>query len=252
MSLLNAHEHAKMHGELFNLDTLPEASLKEILTDPVQYLDKKLNGPVPAGVRAVGFKLFYDHLTRDYFRKMVNCNEAADNVLQRFSRLESFLEENTTHEELYAKCTDTWHYLGRDTELKVIHLRRKNKLETLVSLKTAFLTDEWVQVNTRQRAKMVLHLDFEECLQYFNKLETYEHQYPALFGGHQAIEVTYEALIEKTGEEMNRIFLFLGLPQRPVRTIMKKQIVHPLPEIIDNYAELKESFSATRWQAYFQ
>ncbi len=251
MSLLNAHENIKMYGELFNLDSLPEASLKETLENPIGYLDKRLTCTLPPQVQAVGFKMFYDHLTPEYFEKMINRREASEGLLQRIHNLEAFIRAHTSRQELLTRFEAAWNYLRNDTGLKVIHLRRKNKLETLVSLKTAFLTDEWMHVHNKQRPKTVLQLNFEECFQYFNKLEAYESDYSARFTEHDALEVVYEDLVEKTNEEMSRIFDFLGLPRQQVRTILKKQIVASLPEVIGNYADLKKSFESSKWQAYF-
>src|SRR5579871_4263372 len=66
LSLLSAHPQVKTYGELFNLDMLPKASLTEVLDDPVAYLRQKVYQDHKSEIEAVGFKMFYDHLTRDY------------------------------------------------------------------------------------------------------------------------------------------------------------------------------------------
>src|SRR5690349_290006 len=71
LSLLSAHPAIKTYGELFNLDSLPHEKLLEALADPVAYLQRRIFRAHAPGIAAVGFKMFYDHLTREYFEKPV-------------------------------------------------------------------------------------------------------------------------------------------------------------------------------------
>lgn len=252
MSLLSAHEDIKMYGELFNLDKLPKPALVEVLEDPVGYLQRRINGTQPANIRAVGFKIFYDHLTREYFEKIMDPEQAVDKLKERLKNFESFLHTNYAWDDLAVKFGKTWDYLVEDTGIKVIHLKRRNKLETMVSLKTAFLTDEWMRWNSKPPTITTVSLSPEECSRYFKKLEAYEQKYAALFSRHPVHEVTYEDLVEKKDEVMAGIFNFLELPRKPVSTIMKKQNVFSLQQTVSNYHELKEQFSTSHWQAFFR
>ncbi len=251
MSLLSAHENIKMYGELFNLDKLPRPVLAEVLADPVGYYEKKMDCGHNENIRAVGFKMFYDHLTKEYFEKIMNPHKAVDTLKTRLEEFETFLNDHYQWSDLLPRFEETWRHLVGDKALKVIHLTRSNKLETIVSLKTAFLTDEWMLWHSKQRAMTTVDLSHEECTRYFTKLEAYEQAYGALFKGHTVLEVTYEALVERKEEALAEIFDFLELPRMPVSSIMKKQNIFSMEEKISNYHELKESFSSTVWQRYF-
>ncbi len=252
MSLLGAHRAVRMHGELFNLDKLTPGALQEALEDPVLYLRKRVYEARADEAAAVGFKMFYYHLTEQYFKKLIDPAAASEELKEKYNRFYQYLDEHYEWSSLYRKFRQTWDFLVADRELRVIHLKRRNKLNMLISHKTAFLTNEWLSLKSSERTKTILHLDAEECREYFGKLDTFEKEADVLFGKHHQIEVFYEDLVENGEAELARIFSFLGVPFQPVSTIMKKQIVSPVAAIVDKYSQLKESFQSTRWRHFFE
>ena len=251
-SQLSRHPSIKVYGELFNLDALPRRSLLEALDDPVKYLRNRLYKAHPGGIAAVGFKMFYDHLTKDYFQKPVNPAEASEELQAKFREFASFIDANYDWSTLDARFRDAWDFLVADQNLMVIHLRRRNILNTLVSLKTAFATAQWWTTTGGGQATTTLHLDPEECRRYFDKMDTFAERADALFGKHRKLEVVYEDMVEARKETLEGVLSFLNVEPQPLSTNMQKQIVAPASEIVANYGQLKDCFRHTRWHAFFE
>ena len=251
-SLLSAHPAIKMYGELFNLDALPRESLIEALDDPGRYLRNRLDRGHPCPITAVGFKMFYDHLTKDYFDKLVDLSEASPELQDKFKRFAAFVDANYAWSTLAHRFDDLWSLLASDRSLAIVHLERRNKLNTLVSLKTAYLTRRWWTLKAGGESPTRLRLDPEECARYFSKLEAFATSADRAFAAHDRLSVAYEDLTAHQEDVLTRIFTFLQVPVEPVSTRMKKQILAPAAEIVTNYRELKARFSDTRWSVFFE
>jgi LPS sulfotransferase NodH len=252
LSLLSAHPHIKTYGELFNLDMLPETSLLEVLDDPVTFLRQRVYQNYKAEIAAVGFKMFYEHLTRDYFIKLVDVSNAAPQLREKYARFSTFIESNYAWEILDERFRTTWEFLRADHSLAVIHLQRRNMLHTLTSLKKAYMTSQWWSLKSGLQTTPPVHLDPEECCRYFQKLSNSAVEGDAAFAEHPKINVIYEDLIEKQQDTLQQIFAFLKVPYKSVTTRMKKQNLASPREAIDNYEQLKSYFRSTRWDVFFE
>lgn len=250
-NLLNSHEHISMYNELFNLDNLSSVNLTEALTDPVEYLKRRLYRNGSRGNTTIGFKMFYDHMTLDYFNKVIAPDETAPPLKKRFSDLNDHLAANFSMQYLKAKFQQAWDYLSNDSSLKIIHLKR-NKLKTLVSLKIAYMTDKWMHWQPEGSAKITCSLGYEECFNYFTRISRYEEASDMKFQHHPKINISYEELVTDRQQLANKVFDFLGLSSAPVNSILKQQGSGRLEEVIENYDELKRSFSDTPWHQLFE
>lgn len=252
LSLLSAHPHIKTYGELFNLDMLSKTSLIEVLDDPVTYLRQKLYQDHKLEIAAVGFKMFYDHLTKDYFTKLVDVSDAAPQLKEKYTQFSSFIESNYAWEILDERFQTTWEFLRADQSLAVIHLQRRNMLHTLISLKRAYMTSQWWSLKSVPQTIPPVHLYPEECSRYFEKLSSAAAEADAAFAEHPKINVIHEDLIENQQDTMQRIFAFLKVPYQSVTTRMKKQNLEPPREAIENYEQLKSYFRNTKWDVFFE
>jgi len=252
LSLLSAHPHIKTYGELFNLDMLPETSLLEVLDDPVTFLRRRVYQNHKLEIAAVGFKMFYEHLTRDYFTKLVDVSDAAPQLKEKYTQFSNFIESNYAWETLDERFRTTWEFLRADQSLAVIHLQRRNMLHTLISLKQAYMTSQWWSLKSEPQTISPIHMDPEECCRYFEKLSNSAAEADAAFAKHSKINVIHEDLIENQQDTMQRIFAFLKVPYEPVKTRMKKQNLASPRETIDNYEHLKSYFRNTRWDVFFE
>jgi LPS sulfotransferase NodH len=251
LSLLSAHPYIKTYGELFNLDALPKGSLLEALEDPIMFLRRRVYGAQKPEITAVGFKMFYDHLTKDYFQKAIDLSETSLELRRKFTQFFGFVERNYEWGTLHGRFRATWAFIRGDRSLAVIHLKRWNTLHTLISLKRAFITRQWWSLKSYSEAARTIHLDPDECCRYFNLQETYAAEADMAFADHPKIDVIYEELAERQQPTLQRIFTFLGVPYALVTTRMRKQNLAPPWQAVDNYEQLKSYFQHTKWSAFF-
>jgi LPS sulfotransferase NodH len=252
LSLLGAHPSIKAYGEIFNLEMLPRRTLTAVLDDPIAYLHYKVYGPQRSGIDAVGFKMFYRHMTPEYFQKLVDPSLAAKEQKERFARFTEFVEADYDWPTLQQRFRDTWEFLLADQQLAVIHLKRRNILNTLISHKTAVITGQWWRVGREKLRTPSLHLATDECRQYFETVDDQIDRSDAAFAGHPKLEVIYETLVERREEVLRDIFAFLGVQDRAVSTRMMRQAPVRAAERVENYAELKSSLRDTKWSPFFE
>lgn len=144
-------------------------------------------------------------------------------------------------------------YLQKVYRLKIVHLKRRNYLKTIVSWKLAHQTNQWVRLNNDEvmNDETQIVLTPEECMQEFSKLEEWERKYDLYFENQPGITLYYEDLIKAPQEIANEIFDFLQVKRMEVTPGTKKQTSKPIQEIISNYSELKTYFQNSRWSIFF-
>jgi LPS sulfotransferase NodH len=151
------------------------------------------------------------------------------------------------------KNEDITAYLAGIDDIRVIHLKRKNLLRRLLSMRRGEKTGIWHMSRSApddpQRPRQMLSL--MECAWDFNYIEAMESKYDALFAKHNMIEVFYEDLAAKPSLALARVLGFLDLPQREDLSCYTKKLgTDTLRDAIENYDELKSRFS--RWASYFE
>lgn len=146
-----------------------------------------------------------------------------------------------------------WDYFENQKDLKIIHLKRENLLRRFLSLKKAYLTNEWRRTTpNREMKKMAITLSYEECLQDFVKTRENQDKYDACFKEHSKIDLIYENLLQDRKSEMKRVQEFLNIGVESLQPSTYKQSHQPLSEEISNYFELKERFHSTPWESFFE
>jgi LPS sulfotransferase NodH len=226
--LLNSHGRIVVYGELFrffdsigwefpDLDRFLQSRRLLALSqrDPARFLQREVFGTHPRRIAAVGFKLFYYH-AQDDGRELV------------------------------------WRFLKNEKSIAVIHLKRRNTLRAVLSLKKAFATNRWTAVSGPDADRLSIPLDYDECLERFVWAKETKERYDAYFNDHPMLDVTYERLCEDLDGQCRRIQEFLGVDQRPLRASTYKQAQLPLSTAITNYSELKARFAGTPWESFFE
>ena len=223
--LLNSHPQVTAFGEIFqNKETISwgltgygqgKRLHQQFQNDPVALLRSQVFRKQPAGICAVGFKIFYYHAQDERWRAV-------------------------------------WEYLIQDEAIHVVHIKRNNVLRTHLSRKLAMETDRWVNVTGEDQRFRPVALDFEECLADFTQTQSWHDAYDKLFDDHPVCHVEYESLAADIGGEMARVQQFLGVERLEVAPETHRQITKPLSESISNYVELKQQFAGTEWQAFFE
>jgi len=154
-------------------------------------------------------------------------------------------------------CDDkqVWDFIKNDTNVKIIHLVRQNLLRILISqkigLKTKLWTDNMLKPNNIGLDDKKTHLEYDECVEFFETTTNYENKTRHMFKDHNFIEVKYEHLSSNRVATLKDVFEFLNVPIQNVDVNNKKQNNEQLDELINNFDELKERFKNSVWAHYF-
>ncbi len=97
-----------------------------------------------------------------------------------------------------------------------------------------------------------LVLDYEECLADFERTLSWEGEFDARFADHPLLEIIYEDLAQNNDQVTRKVQTFLDVPYCPLQPETFRQSSEPLAQAIANYAELKERFTGSRWEVFFE
>ena len=222
--MLNAHGGILAFGEIFRVrDTIdwgiphwrtPRQALELARHEPIRFLDTHVFRSYPPSVRGVGFKLFSDH-ARESHRRAV------------------------------------WDYVFGRRDLAVLHLRRRNLLKALVSLRRAEWDGHGVAASNYVRPTDPVRLTYEESRRYFEQSIRRDAEFGSRCAGKPTLELYYEDLLSDGSGEQARIQAFLGVEPRvlPARVTPSAGTLH---ESILGFSELKRQFSSTPWREFFE
>jgi len=142
----------------------------------------------------------------------------------------------------------------QDPSLKIIHLKRRNHLRTLVSLRIAEKNKLWsksVYEAGESTTSKAIRLNPEECLLHFRTMAEEECWFDNFFQRKPKMELFYEDLVHHTTAELRRVQLFLGVREQKLETLLARQNPEPLPALLLNFRELEIRFRNTEWHSYF-
>ena len=184
--------------------------------DPLHFLNEFVFGPYPSQTHAVGFKIFPEHFADGRFQPVV------DQVL-------------------------------RDPSICLFHLRRNNKMATLLSLRRAQLTNVWSDPGGRKQQIAPLEFSVEECEQFFNDMAESEGQIDALLESRgDCHQLRYEDLVGDLDRSIIAFQDALGTEVLPLTPGLRKQNTTPLSAGIANFKQLNVAFARTPWHEYFE
>lgn len=226
-SSLRSHRNIISFGEIFNnadhkrilweypgyVNTSTQVSLRE--EKPIEFIDKSVFKPMPRHIAALGFKLFYYHAR----------------------------EENWS-------CI--WPYL-RSSDISIIHVKRKNLLALQLSMSVAMRTKKWsTRSGTPSQKQNSFELPYDQCLNAFETISRWQDEADGFFDGKNRMTLFYEDLVKNYPAAMESVQSFLNVQIRPTSTPLKKQAKLPLHQSISNYNDLKERFSGSKWEHFFE
>jgi hypothetical protein len=213
-----------------------------------RFLEARIFCEYPREIRAVGFKMPYGH---------------------------------------FRWFPDLLDWLVEHTEIRVVHLERRNLLRMLVSLRIAQKTGGWSEdrkvtlaskfrpANVPGAARHPLRaanrlrrfifpkepawkalrapvtLSEGECGDFFAEIERDSAHYGHLFREHSRLTLFYEELVKERKRAFNQAQSFLGVKPRRLGIITRRQNPEPLRELIANHDELYEGFKDTAEAAFF-
>lgn len=150
-----------------------------------------------------------------------------------------------------------WAHLIAHKDIRVVHLVRRNMLESMLSLRIAIQTNRWASLAGEDPAPAELlaplHFSPQECEGFFSETEKSQQWARAAFREHPCIEIEYEGdLCRRFQATVHRVQDFLGVPRRRARRLLRKQAQRRPAEQIGNYAELKAHFAPTPYARWFE
>ncbi len=183
-------------------------------SDPVDFLKNQVFRKFRSEIAAVGFKLFYYHASMPPFQKI-------------------------------------WEYITNDETIHILHIKRNNMLATHVSRVQADQNNRWVNITGKKEKQSPVVIDPLECQEDFETTAQWEEEADQRFKNHPMMHISYEDLVANMGGIMQRTQEFLGLEYEELTPQTYKQSALTLAQSISNYPDLKEYFSGSRWESFF-
>jgi len=254
-SLLKSHPQIRCYSELLNLNKrYSGGDLGRLLNDPVRYLKGKLEPKENKDVDAVGFKVLYDQ--GSYKRYKAALEKRYDRMHNDLridqAKVTGFIDGTYDPADIECRLKRVWQWLREDKTLKILHLKRKNRLRTLVSLAIAEERNEWLfeQQTGKQRKKVTLDPVWLE--RNLRNIVSQEMEHDLIFGSHDTLEIHYEDIAGGTTDVLKGMQQFLAVEPTKLRSSLKKQNPQPLEQLIQNYSEVREYFIGSEWGELFQ
>jgi Sulfotransferase family len=218
-SLLKSHPDVRHHGEIFGEYYIQNTLIKRQINKigPVNYFDNISRRMLTEKV--VGVKFLYYQLEPAYAGRW-----GVENLPEMLPALQA------------------------RTDIKFVHLKRRNKLATLISRKLAARSGKYVGGSYGDGR---LILTSQECLAEFQAIERWEDLYDSEFASHDVIEMYYEDLVKSVEREMGRVCAPFDLEAAHLGSRMHKQNTRSPIDLIENWDELERSFAATPYAWFF-
>jgi len=183
------------------------------------FLDKYVFRKYPAYIEAVGFKVLYPHFND-----------------KRYKGLKKIL-------------------LSSD-DLKIIHLKRRDLLQVYVSKELAAKRRIMNETSSKRAYQNLLEIGklycpIENVESFFIDHSKRVKEYDDLLVSNKVLEVYYEDLVKNIQLGMKNVQDYLCVKQKKLNTVLVKQNVLSLQEIIANFLELSEYFKGTEWEFFF-
>ena len=256
---LNSSPSITCFGEVFNylfdfvqfeVDGYDNSSARDLALreeHPLRFLDERIFGRHPEEIRAVGFKYHY--------------------------------EQGWAYRGLRER-------LVGDTEIHVIHLRRRNLLRMLLSREIATATGAWVAepgtdltlrrvltkiwarlpravrmpfraarrrlLNAPKRSQKSLTIDPEELRSFIIRTKLTADHFDKVFGQHPRLTVFYEDIVDHRDRVHGEVQEFVGVKPRRLKVTLRQQNPEPLRELLANYDELFEAYRDSRHEWMFE
>lgn len=145
-----------------------------------------------------------------------------------------------------------WWQTLHELRAPVIHLHRRNMLRWYVSWHLAIVSGQWIAGRKPDPTTLKIAIDPLEFSRHVLNDWRNEFQARRFFAGHPVLHLWYEDLTADFDHQMDAVQSFLGIENRTLRPVCYKQQTRPLDEVIANYAELRDAWVGTPWQAFLE
>lgn len=181
--------------------------------------------------------------------------EDFEKVLATIFQKESKTTRLVGFKVFYNHLTDPeWEKLAGLRDLKVIHLTRRNRLRTVISLEIAFKTGRWTRSgNSGASKEKRVTLEPLKLIQQIEQIEAGEAATRLRFCDRAILEVVYEELVQSPQEVFSQVGAYLGVAGiDPGKIRLKRQNPESLADLIANYNEVEAVLRTTRFADYLE
>lgn len=178
-----------------------------------------------------------------------------DKVLSTIFKYESQDTRMVGFKVFYNHLTnEEWERLVDWKDLKVIHLTRRNRLKTVISLEIAFKTGQWTKAGHSGGPKEKgVRLDPQKLIKQIEQIEEGEGSIRARFRDREILEVVYEELVRSPHQAFASVGEYLGVDGiDPDKIRLKKQNPEGLAHLIINYDDVVKALKNTRFAEYIK
>jgi len=176
-----------------------------------------------------------------------SCDEVYDEIFPKKSNKTIGFKLFYSH-PLDSVDQSIWNKLENDPSFKIIHLQRKNLLRAHISKLIAVKTDIWINSNEKiSLDDRKIKVDTEKMLADFETASKHINETRDKFKNHKSIEITYESLVDKREETINRILNFLEVKEMQLQSQLNKINTEKTKDLVLNYEELKERLDDTKY-----
>jgi len=153
---------------------------------------------------------------------------------------------------MFPQILEAWENIKSDKTIHIIHFSRENLLELVTSWEIAWKDKVWKVTSDKRQNKIKLNLEPEFYKNKFEEIEAGLERLRSDLSDHPTLSLTYEELVVEREKSLHSICNFLGADFNPnARSAHRKKEKRPLPEIHENYKELREYFSDTKYSKWF-
>ncbi|MCC6474372.1 MAG: sulfotransferase [Burkholderiales bacterium] len=146
-----------------------------------------------------------------------------------------------------------WEAIGADADLRIVHLQRRNWLESLLSFERARLTGVWHLPGAAPALGLgPMTIEPQRCLQHFERQRQALETASPLLRSHRVLDVEYEEMAAEFPGAMQRVCRFLEVDPAHAGAAYTRKIARlPAREEIANFEELRGRFAGTPYARFF-
>lgn len=254
-SLLNSHPHVICFSEVFHqsMTTVdfhyPGYRKKSVdpkivdlrNQDPEKFLVKQVFKKFPSGIRAVGFKVLHLQIFNSPpYYPVDKKNKKIDKI--RLEAEQDFMKMNLKK------------WIKSHHDVNVIHVVRKNHLDSVISWIFALRDDSWGHnykggVGNKKRRKIIL--DIPSTVQLLEHFDHADIELKDFFSKNNYMRIYYEDLLSSERlKYLKQIQNFIQVKPRLLVSKTKKQLDANLKELIENYDELERVLRKTKYASF--
>ena len=137
-------------------------------------------------------------------------------------------------------------YFAMNTDIKFLHIKRRNMLASLFSYKRAFNQNQWITADVEFKTEICI----AECKRYFEYTIEQQKRFDSLFGD-RIFQIIYEDFALRSQEILINLQKFIKVSPLKLETEIIQNKNKKLSETIINFAELKSHFKNSIYSDYF-